>query len=169
MTADLPLHALNEPGLVQSNDDGPSETTPTALTGSNTLGEESRHTPTESSRLEESVDSFKTTETQATRASIPSRSFPPAFNKFMLYENRQRFYVIASNASDSRHRIMKIDRTNQDDSLQIIEDEVEYTGKQMSAMLKMLDDGNRSSGGLGKAKLFFGIAGEFHSIAAVHR
>ncbi len=84
----------------------------------------------------------------------------------MLYENRQRFYVIDSNASDSRHRIMKIDRTNQDDSLQIIEDEVEYTGKQMSAMLKMLDDGNRSSGGLGKAKLFFGIAGELHSIAA---
>ena len=82
----------------------------------------------------------------------------PAFNKFILYENRLRFFIIASNASHSRHRIIKIDRTSQEE-LNIVEDEVEYTGKQMSAMLKMLDDGNRASGGLGKAKVFFGIAG----------
>ena len=82
----------------------------------------------------------------------------PAFNKFILYENRLRFFIIASNASDSRHRIIKIDRTSQEE-LNIVEDEVEYTGKQMSEMLKMLDDGNRTSGGLGKAKVFFGIAG----------
>ena len=82
----------------------------------------------------------------------------PAFNKFILYENRLRFFIIASNASDSRHRIIKIDRTSHEE-LNIVEDEVEYTGKQMSAMLKMLDDGNRASGGLGKAKVFFGIAG----------
>lgn len=81
-----------------------------------------------------------------------------AFNKFILYENRLRFFIIASNTSDSRHRIIKIDRTSQEE-LNIVEDEVEYTGKQMSAMLKMLDDGNRASGGLGKAKVFFGIAG----------
>ena len=82
----------------------------------------------------------------------------PAFNRFILYENRLRFFIIASNASDSRHRIIKIDRTSHEE-LNIVEDEVEYTGKQMSAMLKMLDDGNRASGGLGKAKVFFGIAG----------
>jgi len=88
----------------------------------------------------------------------PSVRLFPAFNKFILYENRLRFFIIASNASDSRHRIIKIDRTSQEE-LNIVEDEVEYTGKQMSAMLKMLDDGNRASGGLGKAKVFFGIAG----------
>jgi hypothetical protein len=81
-----------------------------------------------------------------------------AFNKFILYENRLRFYIIASNASDSRHRIVKIDRTSQDE-LVIVEDDAEYSGKQMSAMLKMLDDGNKASGGLGKARVFFGIAG----------
>lgn len=91
---------------------------------------------------------------------ISPRSFPPAFNKFILYENRLRFFIIASNASDSRHRIIKIDRTSQDEELHVIEDEVEYSGKQMGAMLKMLDDGNRASGGLGKAKIFFGIAGK---------
>src|SRR5258705_7630270 len=88
-----------------------------------------------------------------------ARLFSPSFNIFILYENRLRFFVIASNASDSRHRIIKIDRMTQDE-LNIFEDEAEYTGKEMSAMLKMLDDGNRASGGLGKAKVFFGIVGE---------
>jgi hypothetical protein len=82
-----------------------------------------------------------------------------AFNKFILYENRLRYFVIASNTTDSRHRIIKIDRTSQDE-LSVFEDEAVYTGKQMSAMLKMLEDGNRSSGGLGRARVFFGIAGK---------
>ena len=81
-----------------------------------------------------------------------------AFNKFILYENRLRFYVVASNTSDSRHRIIKIDRTSQDE-LAVVEDEAVYSGKQMSAMLKMLEDGNKQCGGLGKARVFFGIAG----------
>jgi len=81
-----------------------------------------------------------------------------AFNRFILYENKLRFYIIASNASDSRHRIIKVDRSSQDE-LVVVEDETEYSGKQMSAMLKMLDDGNKGSGGLGKPKVFFGIAG----------
>ena len=89
-----------------------------------------------------------------------------AFNKFILYENRLRFYIIASNAADSRHRIIKVDRTSQDELI-IIEDDAEYSGKQMSAMLKMLDDGNKASGGLGRARVFFGIAGKFmHSSAS---
>lgn len=83
-----------------------------------------------------------------------------AFNKFILYENKLRYFVIASNTTDSRHRIIKIDRTSQDE-LSVFEDEAVYTGKEMSAMLKMLEDGNRSSGGLGRARVFFGIAGKF--------
>ncbi|EMD35062.1 hypothetical protein CERSUDRAFT_54339 [Gelatoporia subvermispora B] len=81
-----------------------------------------------------------------------------AFNKFILYENRLRFYIVASNTSDSRHRIIKIDRTAHDE-LEVVEDEAVYSGKQMSAMLKMLEDGNKGCGGLGKARTFFGVAG----------
>ena len=81
-----------------------------------------------------------------------------AFNKFILYENRSRFYVVASNTSDSVHRIIKIDRTAQDE-LVVIEDEAVYSGRQMTAMLKMLEDGNKASGGLGRPKVFFGIIG----------
>ena len=90
------------------------------------------------------------------RAPHPNRSL--AFNKFILYENRLRFYIVASNASDSRHRIIKVDRSSQSE-LVVVEDEAEYSGKEMGAMLKMLDDGNKASGGLGKARVFFGVAG----------
>ena len=98
--------------------------------------------------------------TQASNPKLNPQQTHSVFNKFILYENRGRFYIIASNTSDSRHRIVKIDRTTQDELI-VVEDEAEYTGKQMSAMLKMLDDGNKPYGGLGKAKVFFGIAGEF--------
>jgi hypothetical protein len=84
-----------------------------------------------------------------------------AFNKFILYENKLRFYIVASNASDSRHRIVKIDRTSQTEVI-IVEDDTDYSGKQMSNMLKMLEDGNKGSGGLGKARVIFGIAGTLH-------
>ncbi|KAJ7204339.1 hypothetical protein GGX14DRAFT_313641, partial [Mycena pura] len=76
--------------------------------------------------------------------------------KFIMYENCLRFFIIASNTTDSRHRTIKVDRTSQEE---VVEDDPEYSGKQMSAMLKMLDDRNESSGGLGKARVFFGIAG----------
>jgi hypothetical protein len=84
---------------------------------------------------------------------------PLTLNKFILYENRSRFYVVASNTSDSRHRMLKIDRTVQDELI-IMEDDAIYSGKQMSNVLKMLEDGNKSAGGLGKARVFFGIAGK---------
>jgi len=89
-----------------------------------------------------------------------------AFNKFILYENKLRFFIVASNASDSRHRIIKVDRTLQAD-LAVVEDDTDYSGKQMSNMLKMLDDGNKGSGGLGKPRIIFGIAGKLASITYV--
>lgn len=82
-----------------------------------------------------------------------------SFNKFILYENKLRFYIVVSNTSDSRHKIIKIDRTTQGEELNIIEDDATYSGKQMTAMLKMLEDGNRANGGLGKPRMFFGVAG----------
>ncbi|KAJ2913114.1 hypothetical protein MD484_g7305, partial [Candolleomyces efflorescens] len=82
---------------------------------------------------------------QASNPKLNPQQSHSVFNKFILYENRGRFYIIASNTSDSRHRIIKIDRTTQDELI-VVEDEAEYTGKQMSAMLKMLDDGNKPYG-----------------------
>lgn len=69
---------------------------------------------------------------------------------------------MASNSSGSRHRMLKIDRTVQSE-LAITEDDAIYSGKQMSEVLKMLEEGNKGAGGLGKARVFFGIAGTFAS------
>lgn len=105
-----------------------------------------------------------TDETRSSSSNPPPQVLPEdaalAFNKFILYENRLRFYIVASNTSDSRHRIVKIDRTSQEE-LVVIEDEAVYSGRQMSAMLKMLEDGNKHCGGLGKARGFFGVAGMY--------
>lgn len=86
-----------------------------------------------------------------------------AFNKFILYENKLRFYIVASNTSDSRHKIIKIERMSQEEVI-VVEDDALYSGKQMSAMLKMLDDGLKPSGGLGRARVFFGLAGKFNDL-----
>lgn len=111
----------------------------------------------------------RTSDAVAPTSSRPSLSMMPGplqpdkgpliLNKFILYENRSRFYVVASNTSDSRHRMLKIDRTVQDELI-IMEDDAIYSGKQMSNILKMLEDGNKNAGGLGKARVFFGIAGK---------
>lgn len=138
-----------EPQLQETIDHVPKNPTPSVISGNSNT----KYTANASNHL-------------ASTFVMQSRS-SPAFNKFILYENRLRFYIIASNASDSRHRILKVDRTSQDD-LVVIEDEAEYSGKQMSAMLKMLDDGNKSSGGLGKARIFFGLAGTHSQSADFH-
>ncbi|KAI0651286.1 SacI homology domain-containing protein [Trametes meyenii] len=132
------------------------------------ISQHSTPLPSTAASIHDTVSS-KSKDTQSistTLAAQPSTSKTPqprsddslAFNKFILYENRLRFYVVASNTSDSRHRIIKIDRTSQDE-LDVVEDEATYSGKQMSAMLKMLEDGNKGCGGLGKARVFFGVAG----------
>lgn len=100
---------------------------------------------------------------------VSAHSGPLFMNKFIIYENKTRLYVVASNTSDSRHRIMRIDRTVPQEELAIHEDDAIYTGKQMSGMLKMLEDGNRQSGGLGKARIIFGIAGELNCMPIPRR
>ena len=101
-----------------------------------------------------------TLQTQPGRITPCIRNLPKcsAFNRFLLYENKTRFLIITSNASDSRHRIIKIDRTSQD-SLDVIEDGTDYSGKQMSDLIEMWDNGNKASGGIGKPRAIYGVVG----------
>ncbi|KAL4807576.1 SacI homology domain-containing protein [Aspergillus unguis] len=69
-------------------------------------------------------------------------------HKFSLYETATRFYMVGMDLSDTRFRILKIDRTSETDDLNIIEDDIVYTKRQMSQLLDAIDDGNKSSGGL---------------------
>jgi hypothetical protein len=88
----------------------------------------------------------------------PSLSYPLALNKFVLYENKRRFYVVASNSSDSRHRMLKIDRTIQDELI-VVEDDAVYNEREMRDVLRMLEEASKPAGGLTKSGVFFGIAG----------
>lgn len=98
-------------------------------------------------------------------SAIPSSSSqtfhsPHCLNKFVLYETKRRFYIVGSNTSESMHRVLKIDRTSQEE-LSIVEDKTVYNEKQLKQLLRMLDDGNRTTGGFTRAGVFFGIAGVY--------
>ncbi len=146
-----------------SNDSVPSTITPTADVGP--LSPKETAPSIKSTASKQNATNGTAIHAPRPLVSAPvnmAQKAPLPLNKFILYENRLRFYIIASNAADSRHRITKIDRTSQDE-LAVIEDEAEYTGKQMSELLKMLEEGNKSCGGLGKAKIFFGVAGDLQA------
>ncbi|KAG8884546.1 phosphatidylinositol-3,5-bisphosphate 5-phosphatase [Tulasnella sp. 332] len=81
-----------------------------------------------------------------------------ATSKFVLYENKRRFYIVSSDSTDALHRLLRIDRTSPSE-LDVVEDDMVYSSKQMEEVLKMIEEGNRGSGGLTKSQPFFGIAG----------
>ncbi|KAL4916564.1 SacI homology domain-containing protein [Aspergillus aurantiobrunneus] len=69
-------------------------------------------------------------------------------HKFSLYETATWFYMVGMDLSDTRFRVLKIDRTCETDDMSITEDDIIYTKRQMSQLLDAIDDGNQSSGGL---------------------
>ncbi|KAG9036353.1 phosphatidylinositol-3,5-bisphosphate 5-phosphatase [Tulasnella sp. JGI-2019a] len=94
--------------------------------------------------------------TNATTTAWPRSKM--AISKFVLYENKRRFYIVSSDSTDTFHRLLRIDRTSQSE-LDVVEDDMVYSSKQMEEVLKMLEEGNRGSGGLTKSQPFFGIVG----------
>ncbi|XP_064627556.1 polyphosphoinositide phosphatase-like isoform X3 [Lineus longissimus] len=65
-----------------------------------------------------------------------------SIQKIVLYETKQRFYVVGSNNTETRFRVLKIDRT-EPHILHVVDDQIEYTQKQIRDMLMMIDYGNR--------------------------
>lgn len=89
----------------------------------------------------------------------PNAPRPLILNKFVLYENKRKLYVVATGASDSRYRMLRIDRTSPEDLL-VTEDEAMYTERQIRDILRMIENGNKVSGGLNKVQEFHGIVGK---------
>ncbi|CAG8608140.1 3388_t:CDS:2, partial [Funneliformis caledonium] len=79
-------------------------------------------------------------------------------NKFILYETKTNYYMVGSNQSDNRFRILKIDRTTPTE-LTVIEDDVIYSKQEITDILTVLEEGNRVSGGLNKVVMAYGIVG----------
>ena len=74
---------------------------------------------------------------------------PPLTSCFL-----QRVYIVASTArrSDTKHRILKIDRhytpADATHELNVVEDAVVYSNQELADLKKMIGDGNRTTGGL---------------------
>jgi hypothetical protein len=69
-------------------------------------------------------------------------------HKFSLYETATRYYIVGADMMDRRFRILKVDRTADEASLSIAEDDIVYTKKEMSQLLNAIDDGNNNTGGM---------------------
>ncbi|KAJ3108265.1 phosphatidylinositol-3,5-bisphosphate 5-phosphatase [Phlyctochytrium planicorne] len=66
--------------------------------------------------------------------------------------------MVGSNQNEDNYCILKIDRTDPDE-LTITDDEVVYSKHEMMDLLAMIENGNKSSGGLSKVASCFGIVG----------
>lgn len=77
-----------------------------------------------------------------------------------LYETKQSFYIVA--AEKNAFRLLKIDRSFDPlrPALALVDDHVSYSAIQVSQLLNMITDGNRTSGGLHvTVPIFYGIIG----------
>ncbi|XP_020090227.1 phosphoinositide phosphatase SAC3-like [Ananas comosus] len=77
---------------------------------------------------------------------------------FDLYETRSNFYLFGSDESRTSWRVLKIDRSEPSE-LNIREDFSTYTQCECFDLLKRIDEGNRSTGGLKFVTTCYGIIG----------
>ena len=80
-------------------------------------------------------------------------------HKFRLYETTTRFFFVGGDIMDQRFRILKIDRTTDQGDLNIAEDDILYTRKEIDQILNAVDDGNKASGGLALKSSPWGLLG----------
>ncbi|XP_035535062.1 polyphosphoinositide phosphatase [Morone saxatilis] len=93
-----------------------------------------------------------------------SASIISGIQKMVLYETRARYFLVGTNQAQTKHRVLKIDRTEPKD-LVIIDDKHVYSQQEVRELLGRLDLGNRTkigqkgSSGLSRAVSAFGIVG----------
>ncbi|RIB02962.1 SacI homology domain-containing protein [Gigaspora rosea] len=88
---------------------------------------------------------------------LKSNLFSHKFPLDILY-TLKNYYIVGSNQSDNRFRILKIDRTTPTE-LNVIEDDVIYSKKEINDVLTGLEVGNRVCGGLKNVVTAYGIVG----------
>ncbi|XP_074382761.1 phosphoinositide phosphatase SAC2-like isoform X2 [Apium graveolens] len=67
--------------------------------------------------------------------------------KFRLYQTHSNFYMVGRNKSKTYWRVLKIDRLEPFE-LNILEDSTIYTQRQCADLLRRINEGNKSTGGL---------------------
>ncbi|ESO98034.1 hypothetical protein LOTGIDRAFT_143268 [Lottia gigantea] len=84
-----------------------------------------------------------------------------SLQKIILYESKMRFYIVGSNVTETRFRVLKIDRTEPRE-LHIQDDKIEYDRDEVINVLTTLDHGNRTKGkgtGIRQTLSAYGIFG----------
>ncbi|KAB0799167.1 hypothetical protein PPYR_07047 [Photinus pyralis] len=82
-----------------------------------------------------------------------------SIQKIALYETKARFYLVGSNNTETRFRVLKIDRMEPRDLI-ITDDKVEYSRDEIIGLLNTIDAGNRQRSNLAKNNISaFGIMG----------
>ncbi|XP_060821721.1 polyphosphoinositide phosphatase isoform X1 [Bombus pascuorum] len=91
-----------------------------------------------------------------------------SIQKIALYETKSRFYLMGSNNTLTRFRVLKIDRMEPKE-LVVVDDKREYTQDEIKDLVNMIDMGNRTRtgqrsniGGVAKIVSAFGIVGNIH-------
>lgn len=79
--------------------------------------------------------------------------------KFSLYETATRFYLVGMDLKERRFRILKIERTSENEELHIYDDDMLYSKKEVNQILDAVDDGNKVSGGLKLRCCTWGLLG----------
>lgn len=80
-------------------------------------------------------------------------------HKFSLYETASRYYIVGVDVSEKWYRILKIDRTTAGAELNMTDDKIVYSLKQMSQLLDTIDDGNKGTGGIKLRCTTWGLLG----------
>lgn len=80
-------------------------------------------------------------------------------NRFSVYETASRYYVVGLDVSERRYRILKIDRTTTGAELNMTDDKIAYSLKEINQLLDTIDDGNRGTGGIKLRCTAWGLLG----------
>ncbi|KAG6003831.1 hypothetical protein E4U54_000624 [Claviceps lovelessii] len=85
--------------------------------------------------------------------------FTHKMHKFSLYETASRYYVVGVDVSEKRYRILKIDRSTEGAELNMTDDKIAYSLREVNQLLDTIDDGNRGTGGIKLRCTTWGIIG----------
>ncbi|KAK6944687.1 SAC domain [Dillenia turbinata] len=102
------------------------------------------------------------------QAQDPAVPVPTYLHKFRLYETRSNFYMIGRDKSRTSWRVLKIDRLEPSE-LNILEDSATYSEGECSELLKRIQEGNKSTGGLKFVTTCYGIVGPYYMLLITKR
>ncbi|KFM61070.1 Polyphosphoinositide phosphatase, partial [Stegodyphus mimosarum] len=66
--------------------------------------------------------------------------------KIILYKTKARYYLVGCNNTESKFRVLKVDRTESKE-LNVVDDKVEYSKREIRDLLNTIKGGNRSKQG----------------------